>query len=376
MNISSIKKFLPLILLVVVLAVAFIIFLVYKDEPPVDDTPGITTEANTDLTGSTGASTEGSTGASSDGTTGGATEAITGDSLEATTGDATEVPTQTTGAVGESAGDGTAPSTEAPTDSTQSTSGTSTEPTTNNVTEPTTGDKSMDDPTEATTSATEAPTQPSTETQPNTEPTTQPSTEETTQPTIQAPTEEHTQPSTEETTTVPEESAFFLNIKAPATAAPGDVFDVVVTLKDIQEPLCAVEFFLDFDESKLSGIITEAGAAMDAFMTVTPTYTMAIAGMEIQVPRFEQICCYDASNGIYECRFLDLLQYPNAKAGEKYNGLTNDGELVITIQFKVLETASKGDKLVFTMVKDSIVGTTVTLNGTDGTANTATVTIT
>ena len=112
---------------------------------------------------------------------------------------------------------------------------------------------------------------------------------------------------------------------------------------------------------------------MNAFMTVVPQYTMEYNGVEVgPAPRYEQICRYDAENGVYECRFIDLLQYAMAKPGEENKGLINDGDLVVTIQFTVLDTVAEGDELVFAMVDGSVKGTTRgTLFGVKGYANTA-----
>lgn len=164
---------------------------------------------------------------------------------------------------------------------------------------------------------------------------------------------------------------FSLELKAPSTAAPGDAIDVVITIKNIQQELLSLEFFLDFDETKVAGVITEFGKAMDAFMTVTPMYTMAVAGMELPVSRYEQICTFNQKDGIYECRFMDLLQYPGAKPGEKYKGLINDGDLVITIPFKVLDGVKHADVLEFKVLDGSAKATTKSFQSVDGTAGSA-----
>ena len=80
---------------------------------------------------------------------------------------------------------------------------------------------------------------------------------------------------------------------------------------------------------------------MDAFMTIVPMYLMEVNGNDIAISRYEQICTYqpDAEDGCYyECKFIDLLQYANVKEGQEFKGLNNDGDIVITIQFTVLET--------------------------------------
>lgn len=170
---------------------------------------------------------------------------------------------------------------------------------------------------------------------------------------------------------------FRLELEAPATVSPGDVIDVVITIRDIRQELVSLEFFLDFDESKVAGVITKFGEDMDAFMTVKPMYTLVAGGMELPVSRYEQICIYDESDGVYECRFMDLLQYPSAKPGETYKGLLKDGDLVITIPFRVLDTVKHGDVLSFRVLDGSAKATTkATLEGVRGSANTVQVSVT
>ncbi|MBO7253852.1 MAG: hypothetical protein J6V36_00955, partial [Clostridia bacterium] len=99
------------------------------------------------------------------------------------------------------------------------------------------------------------------------------------------------------------ESYYTLEVSAPETANAGDVIDVVMTAKNIKTELDAIEFFLDFDETKLAGVITESGESMDKFMTVVPQYIMEYNGVEIgPAPRYEQICRYNTETGVYECR--------------------------------------------------------------------------
>ena len=148
---------------------------------------------------------------------------------------------------------------------------------------------------------------------------------------------------------------------------------MVITIKDIECELDAVEFVLSFDPSKLEGVITESGSAMDAFMAVKPMYALMVSGMELPASRYEQICRYSSDKGVYECRFIDLFRYANAKPGQVYEGLCHDGDLVIKIPFQVLDTASNHE-LMFAMVDGSVKGTTretlVTVCGTSDTAST------
>ena len=111
---------------------------------------------------------------------------------------------------------------------------------------------------------------------------------------------------------------FALDMNVVENAEDSSQIDVVITVKDIQQELYTVEFLLDFDDSLVAPVITQSGEAMDSFMSVKPMYTFVVpdsGGMELQLPRYEQICYYDSINTLYECRFADLLQYPNAKEG-------------------------------------------------------------
>ena len=142
---------------------------------------------------------------------------------------------------------------------------------------------------------------------------------------------------------------FSLYMSVSVSVEDPSVIDVVVGVRDIRQALDAVEFVLHFDETLVEGIITENGDAMDAFVTVAPMYTVAIAGMEIPASRYEQICAYHADTGDYACRFVDSLRYPNAKPGEKYEGLINDGDLVITIPFRIVDLPAKGHGIEFSI---------------------------
>ncbi|MBQ2383626.1 MAG: hypothetical protein II290_06265 [Oscillospiraceae bacterium] len=149
--------------------------------------------------------------------------------------------------------------------------------------------------------------------------------------------------------TTSDDVGFSLYMSASVSVEDPSVIDVVVGVRDIRQALDAVEFVLHFDETLVEGIITENGDAMDAFVTVAPMYTVAIAGMEIPASRYEQICAYHADTGDYACRFVDSLRYPNAKPGEKYEGLINDGDLVITIPFRIVDLPAKGHGIEFSI---------------------------
>ncbi len=170
---------------------------------------------------------------------------------------------------------------------------------------------------------------------------------------------------------------YFLNIEAPETAKIGEQFNVVFTVKNIKEELAAVEFFFDFDVTIVDGVIKESETPMDAFMTKTPIYVAEIFGKMGELPAMEQICYYNPENNNYECRFLDLMQYPGI-VGEKPSMLVNDGDLVVTIPFVVLDTAKVGDEATFSLIPDSVRGTTSVEAGlvdVPGTGDSATVKI-
>ena len=162
---------------------------------------------------------------------------------------------------------------------------------------------------------------------------------------------------------------FTLDMQASVNAEDSNYLDLVITVKDIVYELDAVEFVLNFDQNKVAGVITDAGAAMDAFITTAPMYNLSIAGVEVPVPRYEQICTYNREKGIYMCRFLDKLTYPGEKPGQKYHGLIRDGELVITIQFRLLDGVSSEETVSFsaTNVKGTTRSTLKSVRGQDAT---------
>ena len=171
-------------------------------------------------------------------------------------------------------------------------------------------------------------------------------------------TEDNVDDNTEIPPEIPNDAAFTFDIEAPKTAVAGEIIDVIITIKDIKDELDAAEFYLDFDEDKVAGVITQSGSAMDVFMENKPMYTLVVSGVEVPVSRYEQICRYDTTNGVYQCKFIDLFRYQNAKPGEKYYGLINDGDLVVKIQFKVMDTVNEGEELIFSMRDGSVKGTT------------------
>ena len=110
-------------------------------------------------------------------------------------------------------------------------------------------------------------------------------------------------------------------------------------------------------------------------MTKTPMYTAEIFGTQGQLPAMEQICYYNAEDTQYELRFLDLLDYPGI-VGDEPTMLVNDGDLIVTIPFLVLDTVSEGDQFTFSLIEGTVCGTTaVGLNDVPGTGDSATVVI-
>jgi len=154
---------------------------------------------------------------------------------------------------------------------------------------------------------------------------------------------------TPEPSTPSVDTAFGLDMFASVNPEVSTIIDVVISIKDIGQPLDAVEFTLRFDKRYVAGLITESGASMDCFMTVMPTYTLAAGGMEFPVSRYEQICKYDGDSGVYICRFLDSLTYPSAKPGESYSGLIRNGDLVVTIPFRILGVIPANSEILFSV---------------------------
>ena len=65
---------------------------------------------------------------------------------------------------------------------------------------------------------------------------------------------------------------------------------------------------------------------MTLFICSSVTSTSSSGSSEIKTNSFEQICKYDEAKGFYNCVFVDLLEYPYAKAGQTFVGLKNDGD--------------------------------------------------
>ena len=176
----------------------------------------------------------------------------------------------------------------------------------------------------------------------------------------------------EESSEVASDKYFDFDMSATANAEDSSIIDVVISIKDVKEQLHAVEFLLNFDPALVEGVVQESEGPMDVFMTKVPMYTMVVQGMEFQMPRYEQICTYEPENKYYHLRFIDLLQYAGAKEGEEYPGLINDGDLIVTIQFRIIDADATEFEFTATNVKGT---TTEGLNSVPGTNASATYTV-
>lgn len=153
---------------------------------------------------------------------------------------------------------------------------------------------------------------------------------------------------------------YALDVTASVNPNDSSIIDVVITAKNFKQELLAVEFLLNFDSTKVEGVLTQY-EEMDAFMTTVPTYIFSYGSVVTILPSFEQICYYDAENSRYEMRFCDLLTYPMAQPGQNINCLSSDGELVITVPFKILDGVKPGTEIEFSVTQ--VKGTT---NSKDG----------
>ncbi len=130
---------------------------------------------------------------------------------------------------------------------------------------------------------------------------------------------------------------FTLEMTAEVDHIDRSIINVTITAEQFQKAVNGVEFRLNFDNSQVSGVVTAPGASMDAFLTACPGYTMVVPGLQTTMFCYEQLCTYHPEGGYYICRFADLQEYPNAKSGELIDsGLDTDGEMVITIPFKII----------------------------------------
>ncbi len=166
---------------------------------------------------------------------------------------------------------------------------------------------------------------------------------------------------------------FLLDLKAIPSETEKGVIDAVITLSHLHAELLAVQFQLTFSSNTVQGIYT-TNDEMAKTMTVVPMYKTT---MGEEAPRYEQICTYNKAQSLYSCMYVDLLQYPMAEDGQTYVGMKNEGELVITIPFKVNDDATAGSVVAFDFIQGSVTGTKdKTFTGAIGSGNSATYTLT
>ncbi len=155
---------------------------------------------------------------------------------------------------------------------------------------------------------------------------------------------------------------FSLSVEAiPSETEPG-IINAVITLDHIHTPLIGIEFQISYSSNTVEGVYTET-EDMGKFMTVVPTYTTTLG---VDAPRFEQICKYERASSLYKCIFVDLLSYPSAASGQTLPPVSNPGEIVITIPFKVNHDATAGKTVTFTLMEDTVKGTSAELKGIVG----------
>lgn len=177
-----------------------------------------------------------------------------------------------------------------------------------------------------------------------------------------------------ESNVTPADMSFGMDMDATLNEDDPSIIDVVLSIKDIKEPLCALEYLLCFDASLVEGVVQECGGPMDVFMTKVPMYIMLVPGYNLEIPvrSYEQISTYE--DGYYHLRFVDLLDYQNAKPGQTPPELINDGDIVMTIQFRILEGVAEGITIPFHT--ENVRGTTAgELDSVFGATSTASYTI-
>ena len=148
-------------------------------------------------------------------------------------------------------------------------------------------------------------------------------------------------------------SMFILDMVAVPSETEAGIINAVITVNHLHCSLMGVEFFLTYSSNTVEGVYT-TNDEMAKTMTTVPMYD---SNAGVKLPRFEQICTYKKASSVYECRYVDLLSYPGAVSGTKCEGLTAEGQLVITIPFKVNSDAKVGDIVKFDYIKNSIKGT-------------------
>lgn len=146
---------------------------------------------------------------------------------------------------------------------------------------------------------------------------------------------------------------FVLHVTAEPSKTEAGVINAIITLSHVKEEISAIQFDLTYTSNTVEGIYT-TNDEMAQTMTTVPMYEMTTG---VSAPRFEQICVYKKDSSIYRCMYVDLLSYPSAKEGQTFTGMKNDGEMVITIPFKINSNASAGNVVKFDFVSGSVKGT-------------------
>ena len=146
---------------------------------------------------------------------------------------------------------------------------------------------------------------------------------------------------------------FVLHVTAEPSKTEAGVINAIITLSHIKEEISAIQFDLTYTSNTVEGIYT-TNDEMAQTMTTVPMYEMTTG---VSAPRFEQICVYKKDSSIYRCMYVDLLSYPSAKEGQTFTGMKNDGEMVITIPFKINSNASAGNIVKFDFISGSVKGT-------------------
>lgn len=175
--------------------------------------------------------------------------------------------------------------------------------------------------------------------------------------TSEASQSEHSTPDSTDTSTNEHEhdanADFVLHVTAEPSKTEAGVINAIITLSHIKEEISAIQFDLTYTSNTVEGIYT-TNDEMAKTMTTVPMYEMTTG---VSAPRFEQICVYKKDSSIYRCMYVDLLSYPSAKEGQTFTGMKNDGEMVITIPFKINSNASAGNIVKFDFISGSVKGT-------------------
>lgn len=167
-------------------------------------------------------------------------------------------------------------------------------------------------------------------------------------------------------------AGFILDLKAVPSETEAGIVNAVITLTNLKCDLSAIQFELTYSSNTVEAVYT-TNDEMIKTMTVVPMYETT---QGVSLSRFEQICVLNKSTSTYRCMYVDLLSYPGAKEGQTFTGMKNDGEMVITIPFKVNADASAGNNVVFELLDGTVKGTeSVVLESVVGDGGSATYTL-